>query len=109
MHNVPLTLRRVYGCNDERSESRDGENESLVSGGGKRVDIVWSLVDDLILCGESEEDLKVMVGRFVEVCRRKGLKINADKRKVMVLGGEEGLGYEIHEDRAKIEQMSEFI
>ena len=24
--------------------------------------------DDLILCGKSEEDLKVMVGRFVEVC-----------------------------------------
>ena len=24
-------------------------------------------VDDLILCGESEEDLRVMVGRFVDV------------------------------------------
>ena len=23
--------------------------------------------DDLILCGESEEDLRVMVGRFVEI------------------------------------------
>ena len=26
--------------------------------------------DDLILCGESEEDLRVMVGQFTQVCRR---------------------------------------
>ena len=25
---------------------------------------------DLVLYGESEEDLRVMVGRFTEVCRR---------------------------------------
>ena len=46
--------------------------------------------DDLVLCIESEEDLRAMVGRFVEVCRR-GLKVNAGKSKVMVLGGEVGL------------------
>ena len=28
--------------------------------------------DDLVLCGESKEDLRAMVGRFVEVCSRKG-------------------------------------
>ena len=39
-------------------------------------------VDDLVLCHE-----KLMVGNFVEICRR-GLKINAEKSKVMVLGGE---------------------
>ena len=33
--------------------------------------------DDLVLCTESEEDLSAMVGRFVEVCRRRGLKVNA--------------------------------
>ena len=27
-----------------------------------------------------------MVGRFVEVCKRKGLKVNAGKSKVLVLG-----------------------
>ena len=48
-------------------------------------------VDDLFLCGESEEDLSVMVGLFAEVCRRRGLKVNAGKSKVMVLNGEEGL------------------
>ena len=42
--------------------------------------------DDLVLCGESEEHLRVMVGRFVEVCRR-GLKVNAGKRRLMVLNG----------------------
>ena len=25
--------------------------------------------DDVVLCGESEEDLRVMVGRYIEVCR----------------------------------------
>ena len=46
-------------------------------------------VDDLILCGESEEDLRVMVGQFAEVCRRRRLKVNAGKSTVMALNGEE--------------------
>ena len=54
--------------------------------------------DDLVLCGESEENLRVMVGRFAEVCRRRGLKFNEDKSKVMVLNGEEGLECEVHVD-----------
>ena len=32
--------------------------------------------------------------RFVEMCRRRDLKVNAGKSKVMLLGGEEGLEYE---------------
>ena len=43
------------------------------------------IIDVSVLCGESEEDLRVMVGRFVEACRRRELKINAGKSKVMVL------------------------
>ena len=43
-----------------------------------------------ILIGEREKDLKVMVGRFVEVRRRRDLKINADKSMGILLGGEEG-------------------
>ena len=35
----------------------------------------------------SEEDLRANVGRFVEVCRRRGLKVNAGKSKMMVLNG----------------------
>ena len=47
--------------------------------------------DDLVLCSELEEDLRGMVGCFAEVYRRRGLKLNAGKSKVMVSGGEEGL------------------
>ena len=35
--------------------------------------------------GESEEALRAMVGHFVEGCRRRDLKGNADKSKEMVL------------------------
>ena len=45
--------------------------------------------DDLFLCGESEEDLRATVGLFVEICRRRVLKVNAGKSKVMVLNEEE--------------------
>ena len=44
-----------------------------------------SYEDDLVLCGEKEEDLRGMVGRFVEVCRRRSLKANTGKSKVMLL------------------------
>ena len=51
---------------------------------------VWRMpcllyADELVLRGESEEDLSLMVGRFAKVCRRKGLKVNAGKSKVMLL------------------------
>ena len=51
--------------------------------------------DDLVLCGESEEDLRAMVGRFVEVCRKRGLKVNTGESKVILLDGEEGLECEV--------------
>ena len=35
--------------------------------------------DDLVYCSESEEDLRAVVGRFIEVCMRRGLKLNGDK------------------------------
>ena len=53
----------------------------------KRMRMIFLYKDDLILYGDSEDDLKEKVGRFVEVYRRRGLKFNADKSKVMVLGG----------------------
>ena len=40
-------------------------------------------------------DLRVMVGRFVEVCRR---GVNAGKSRVMILNGEEGLECEVYVD-----------
>ena len=41
------------------------------------------------------EDLRAIVGHFIEVCRRSCLKANAGKSKVMLLGGEEGLECEV--------------
>ena len=64
--------------------------------------------DDLVLYGESEKDLRKMVGRFAEVCRRRGLKANAGKIKVMVLNGEEGLECEVHLDGIRLEHVSKF-
>ena len=58
--------------------------------------------DELVLC-ESVEDLRVMEGRFVEVCIRRGLKVNAGKSKVTVMNGEEGLECEVHVDGVRLE------
>ena len=64
--------------------------------------------DDMVLCDESEEDLRVMVVRFPEVCRRRGLKVSTVMSRVMVLNGEEGLECEVHVDRIRLEHVSEF-
>ena len=42
----------------------------------------------MVLCGKLEEDLRGMMRLFAEVCRGRGLKINAGKSKVSVLNGE---------------------
>ena len=60
--------------------------------------------DDLVMCGKLEEDLKAMVGSYVEVCRRRGLQVNAGKSKVMVVNGEDGLECEV---RIRLEYVSE--
>ena len=62
-------------------------------------------VDDLVFCDESKEELKVMVESFVEVFRRKDLKVYADKSRVMELGGKQGLECEIYVDRTRLEQV----
>ena len=41
----------------------------------------------VVLCGESKEDMRAMVVRFTEVYRRRDLKVNTSKSKVMVLSG----------------------
>ena len=64
--------------------------------------------DDLVLGDESEEDLRAMVGRFVKVCMRRGLKVIAGKSKVMVLVGEEGLECEFCVDGIRLEHVLEF-
>ena len=63
--------------------------------------------DNLVQCVELEEDLRVIVGGYAEVCRRRGLKINAGKSMVMVLNGEERLECEVHVDGICLEYVSE--
>ena len=64
--------------------------------------------DHLVLCGDSEEDLRVMLGWFAEVCRSRGLKVKPGKSKMMVLNGEEGLECEVHADGIHLEHVLEF-
>ena len=59
-------------------------------------------------CGESKEDLRAMVRRFVEVCRKRRLKVNAGKSKVMVLNEEEALKCKVHVGGIHFEHISEF-
>ena len=40
--------------------------------------------DDTVLFAESEEELQRVVNEFYEVCKRRKLKVNCDKSKVMV-------------------------
>ena len=48
----------------------------------------------------------MMVEQFAEVCRKRGLKVNGGKSKVMLLNGEEGLGFEVHVDGISLEHVS---
>ena len=75
---------------------------------GESGDYLFSNADDLVLCGESGEDLRGMVGWFVEVCRR-GLKVIAGKSKVMVLNREKGLEYEVYIYGIHLNHVLEFI
>ena len=65
-------------------------------------------VDGLVLFGELEEDLKVMGGCVVETCRKRGLKVNADKSKMIMLGGEERFKCEVFAEQTQLELVSEF-
>ena len=64
--------------------------------------------DNLGFCGESEENLTMMAIHFVEVYKRRGLKVKTDKSKVMVSGGEKGLECKIRVDGTRLQQVSEF-
>ena len=73
MYRVLLALQCKYGRSDE------GENGDMKE--GRSGDHLTSCLylDDLFMCGESEEALRMMMGRFVEVYmrRRQSMKIRA--------------------------------
>ena len=88
---------RAQKLKNGKAAFKDEITGEMIKGGVRFLEegIEWRLpgllyADFLFLCGESEEDLRAIVGRFIEVCRR-GLKVNASKSKVMVLNEEEGL------------------
>ena len=64
--------------------------------------------DNLVLRGESEEDLRAMIGQFAELCKRRGLKVNAGKSKRVVMNGEERLECEVHVNGICLKHVSEF-
>ena len=58
MHHVPLAFQQVCGCSNETNEKGDG-----------MMEVRFLYADDLVLYIKLKENLKVMVGHFVEVCK----------------------------------------
>ena len=89
MYHVPLAFKCIYGGSDEDGKKGVGEE-------GKEFRLPGLLyADNLVLCSESDEDLKAIVGRFVEAYRRRGLKVSVGKSTVMVLSHEGELECEV--------------
>ena len=89
MYHISLALQCIYGLNNEGGENGDGKEKGVIFPEKGRE---WKLpgllcANDFVLCGEWEEDLRAILGRFLEVCRRRVLKVNAGKWRVMVLSG----------------------
>ena len=62
MHHVPVAFQCIYGCGYEREENRNEEEGVIFQGEGREWRLSGlSYADDLVLCGESEEDLRAMV------------------------------------------------
>ena len=66
--SIIIIIIIIYGWSGEGGEGGDGKVESDIPGGWERVEITRSLV-----CGE--DNLRVMVGRFAEVCEGDGGKV----------------------------------
>ena len=98
-----MTFQCVHECGDETGDGKSGR-EVLRGGERRRLPgvLYW---DDLALCAESEEDLRVLKGSFVEVCKRRGLKVTVDKSKVTALGGEERSICEVVVDGRQFENI----
>ena len=60
--------------------------------------------EDLVLSGESEEDLKALVGCFLELCRRGSLKVNEGDSAEL----KEGLECDVCVDGICLEHVSKF-
>ena len=59
----------------------------------------------MVSCDESEEYLKMILGRFVGVCKRKSQRVNTEKTKGK---GEDGSITKLHVDGTLLYHVSEF-
>ena len=75
LHHIPLAFQCIYGCSKESGDGNEGREWTLPG-------LLYA--DDLVLCGELKVDLRVMVGQFVEMFRRRGMKLNTGKSKVRI-------------------------
>ena len=59
-----------------------------------RVGGLWELLyaDDLALTAETREEVELMFGEWRRAVEKRGLKVNLEKTKMMVTGGEVGVG-----------------
>ena len=79
MYHFPLAVQCIYEWSDEGGEDGDGRRGASFLEDGREWRLPGLLyADDLVLCDESEEELRAKVERFAEVCRR-------GKSKVMTL------------------------
>ena len=61
VYHVFLAVKCIYGCSIEGGKIEDGKE-------GRELGLPGLLyTDDLVLCGESEENLRAMMGNFVGV------------------------------------------
>ena len=59
--------KQIYKC----IRDQGGKNGDWERGEWRLPGLLYA--DDLVLFSKSEEDLRAMVGHFVELCRRRGL------------------------------------
>ena len=79
MYLVPLAVPCIYECSDGGEDGDIMRGVRFLEDGREWRYPGLLYADDLVLCGELEEDLRVMVGWFAEVCKRRGLNVNAGK------------------------------
>src|SRR5678816_2479870 len=83
---VSFVIQFAYGWGYERIRGGVAEEGVRLMKNRREWKVPCLLyADDLVLCGESEESLRGLVERFGRVCKRRGLKVNVDKSKVMVV------------------------
>ena len=78
--------------------------------GGNLLNSIKNLYVSSLVCVRVKggENVCFMIDSGVELCRRRGLKVKAGKSKVMMLGGREGLVYEVSVHGICLEHVSEF-